>query len=172
MTADASLFDANPEAAPIPHPAQLTIFDTIAEVEAEEAAFLDNFWGDPIHVYTRAQGIADGVLVDVSETAHEAGFKWPVAMTREAWTDLVHWDEDTEKRKGFTGQSEAGRLWDVLNMARLAAHRGSGVETLYTMIRTPEPGRARQPRRVTVKLVSGPGDDAEPVITLMMPHES
>ena len=32
-----------------------------------------------ISAYTRAQAIEDGILVDVSETAREAGFKIPVA---------------------------------------------------------------------------------------------
>ena len=41
---------------------------------------------DPvISVYTRAQAIGDGILVDVSETAREAGFKIPVAVTRTVW---------------------------------------------------------------------------------------
>ncbi len=35
-----------------------------------------------ISVYTRAQAIEDGVLVDVSETAREAGFRIPVAVNR------------------------------------------------------------------------------------------
>src|SRR6185437_8267129 len=39
-------------------------------------------FGEVIYSYTRAQAIADGVLVDVSETAKEAGFKYPVALTR------------------------------------------------------------------------------------------
>jgi hypothetical protein len=37
MTAMQTLFDLYPEAAPIPHPDQLTVFDAIAEVEAEQA---------------------------------------------------------------------------------------------------------------------------------------
>ncbi len=36
---------------------------------------------DLIPVYTRAQALADGVLVDVTETAKEAGFRAPVALT-------------------------------------------------------------------------------------------
>ena len=41
---------------------------------------------DPvISVYTRAQAIEDGILVDVSETAREAGFRIPVAVTRSVW---------------------------------------------------------------------------------------
>ena len=41
------------------------------------------FWDDAeiIYPYTRAQALEDGVLVDVSEIAKEAGIKFPVALT-------------------------------------------------------------------------------------------
>ena len=69
---------------------------------------------DPvIFAYTRAQAIEDGVLVDVSDTAREAGFKIPVALSRSVWDRLVALPE------GYRGfQDERGRLWDVLWMAR------------------------------------------------------
>ncbi len=71
---------------------------------------------DLISSYTRAQAIADGVLVDVTETAKEAGFRCPVALTRAAWADCVAWSEADTRRQ--VPQDEAGRLWDVLWMAR------------------------------------------------------
>jgi hypothetical protein len=37
-----------------------------------------------IYSYTRKQAIADGVLIDVTELAKEAGFKCPVAFTSSA----------------------------------------------------------------------------------------
>ena len=46
-------------------------------------------FGAPIHVYTRAQAIADGVLVDVSDTARDAGFRVPVALTSAVWADCL-----------------------------------------------------------------------------------
>ena len=42
---------------------------------------VESFFGDIISTYTRAQAIKDGVLIDVSSTAKEAGFEWPVAIT-------------------------------------------------------------------------------------------
>ena len=36
---------------------------------------------DLIHRYTRVDAIRGGVLIDVSATAREAGFKYPVALT-------------------------------------------------------------------------------------------
>jgi len=41
-----------------------------------------------ISLDTRADAIADGFLVDVSDMAKEAGFKWPVAVTRAVWDDI------------------------------------------------------------------------------------
>ena len=89
-----------------------------------------DFWGEPIHVYTRAQAIADGILVDLTTATDDqgqrlclqAGFKIPVAITRTAWGATVEasgtWkptdDGETLELKG--GQSLTGRLWDVLWM--------------------------------------------------------
>jgi hypothetical protein len=34
--------------------------------------------------YTRADALRNGVLIDVSAPAREAGFRWPVALARAA----------------------------------------------------------------------------------------
>lgn len=126
-----------------------------------------------IHTYTRAEALEDGVLVDVSEIAREAGFTVPVALTRAAWEDCVAWDESDNARKR-TLQDEAGRLWDVLWMARLsaraAATRGLN-EKLVPVRRTPRAGRGHLPRQAVLKMVIGPGDTPDPVITIMLRDE-
>lgn len=128
-----------------------------------------------IHAYTRAQALADGVLVDVSERAREAGFRVPVAMTARAFDAYVAWDAKDTKRQ--THQDSAGRLWDVLWMAsmRVRSHPRAG-EQPATRIRfgfyaVPRGGRARTPKLANLDLVSGPGDDGEHVITITMPGE-
>lgn len=140
----------------------------------------DALFGPVIYRYTRAQALADGVLVDVSNASAEAGFRVPVALTRAAWDDCVEWnDEDTRRQ---TPQNESGRLWDVLWMARCAIaslrrdpesgrSRESFPTLYYRLFRVPRGGRAMRPREVTMKVVSGPGDDGEHVITIMLPHE-
>ena len=75
----------------------------------------DNVFGDVIYAYTRRQAIEDGVLVDVTETVREAGFKWPFAMTSEVWALI----EDIPEKYGY--EDVTGRLWDVLNVVAAAA---------------------------------------------------
>jgi hypothetical protein len=125
-----------------------------------------------IHSYSRAEALADGILVAVPEKlAADAGFGLPVALTRAAYEDCAAWSAADNARKG-TLQDEASRLWDVLWMASLAARRNrGGSRAAFEVHRTPRPGRGRQPRRVALVLVVGPGDDGEPVLTVMQPGE-
>lgn len=112
-----------------------------------------------IYAYTRTQAIRDGVLVDVSQTAREAGIKYPVALTRAVWSRYV------EVPNGADGQDVMGRLWDVLVMFRFAARRTPKISTLLFRLYVRNDNRA--PRLVSLKVVCGPGDRGEPVLTLM-----
>lgn len=113
---------------------------------------LAELYGAPISVYTRAQAIEDGFLVDVSEHAREVGFMVPVAMSRAAWTAYVEWTDADTKRQ--THQDQAGRLHDVLWMARgagrascrIATERGSSGRARFQFYSVPRGGRAKMPR--------------------------
>ena len=127
---------------------------------------------DPvISVYTRAQAIEDGIIVDVSETAREAGFNIPVAITRTVWDRLVALPE------GYRGfQDERGRLWDVLWMARHYALRASDSDrvtmcVLVRDIRKDLRDSNRPPRKHFPIVAIGAGDDGSPVITIMFPED-
>ena len=125
---------------------------------------------DVIHTHTRAQLIEDGDLIDVSETAREAGFTVPVAITRAAWADCVEWMDEDSRRQAY--QDEDGRLWDVLWMAFLGARRGNGSDRVgFQLYRVPRGGRGMRPRLVRLEMVIGPGDSGEPAITIMQPGE-
>ncbi len=117
-----------------------------------------------IHAYTREQAIEDGVLVDVSTLAKEAGLRYPVAVTRNVWDGYIVPDERARK----LGQSETGRLWDLLWMFSIAARHAS-IDTilfrLYFIM------KERQRRLITMKAMIAPGDNGEPVITIMLPEE-
>jgi len=125
---------------------------------------------DVVHVYTRAQAIADGILIDVSDTARQAGFTISVVLTQGVWTSCVEWsDADTD---AGVPQDEAGRLWDVLFLAAHCArlhrnHPGPRVNfTLHVV-----PRGSRRARSCVLSLHIGGGDEGEPVITIMLPSE-
>jgi len=75
-----------------------------------------------ISSYSRAQAIEDGVLVDVSDVAREAGFTFPVAITDTVWNLYVKVPD------GVFGQDEQGRLWDILNVLRFDIARRKNEE--------------------------------------------
>lgn len=125
-----------------------------------------NEW-EVIHSYTRAQAYADGVLIDVTETAREAGLLRNTAITTAAWAESVAWNHGG-------GQDEKGRLWDVVYMAYVAivqSRRNPRSELVYTLYRVPNERGAEEPERISLKLVIGPGDHMEPVLTIMCPNE-
>jgi len=120
---------------------------------------------DLIHRYTRAQALEDGVLVDVTETARQAGFRVPVALTQTAWADCVYWTQDDSARVVY--QDESGRLWDVLWMASLAAGAArEGGRTSFKLHRVPRDSKTGEPMPVTLLLEIDLGDEGEPVITI------
>jgi hypothetical protein len=118
---------------------------------------------DIIYCYTRKDAIEDGLLIDVSETAREAGFRYPVAITRAVWSKYVKVPE------GIRLQDEAGRLWDILWMLCCAIRENLDADTLLfrLYVRNDE----RRAQLETLKAVCGPGDNLEPVITVMLPEE-
>ena len=131
----------------------------------------ESFFGDTISTYTRAQAIEDGVLIDLSPTAKEAGFKWPVALTFAAWADCVAWTEDDNKQQIY--QDQSGRGWDVLYMGSHAIRTSneSGDRLFFQLYRVPRDGHSTDAELATLKLIVGPGDSGEPVITILLPHE-
>ena len=119
---------------------------------------ISSLFGEQIYSYSRSQAIADGVLVDVSKTAKEAGFLLPTAITAALWSDI----EQIPSEHPY--QDVQGRLWDVLYMAAGNARRNKDVSRfIYELILHRE--------RATGELVSvicdiSPGDEGEPVLTL------
>ncbi|MFK0074654.1 DUF6573 family protein [Arthrobacter woluwensis] len=121
-----------------------------------------------IHSYSRAQAIADGVLVDVGEAAEKHGFIVPVAMTSACWAEAVAWDQEPYL------QDESARLDDVLLLAVLAASRSRVGRTsrLDFVVARVENGLGEMvPTDLELSLVAGPGDAGEPVLTVMLRDE-
>ena len=127
-------------------------------MNTNDANLTREIFGDLIYSYSRAQALEDGVLMDVSERARRAGIRYPTACTAGVWAliDCLPASE-TDTLAGIVRDI---RLDHVLT-AMLAAIR-----------------QARGTDRVTFAALGcalwaqcGPGDTAEPVITIMREGE-
>ena len=126
----------------------------------------ENFFGGVIYAYSRSQAVADGVQVDVTKTAQEAGIKFPMFLTRAVFDNYVAVPPDV------SGQDEAGRLWDLVWMARFAILRSHGhTDRLPVALYV----RNDNHRAKLVKLIAVCSaldiDDPQPALTLMMADE-
>lgn len=154
---------------------------SLADIEAEaREQSAKSVFGDLIDVYTRAQAIEDGVLIDVTETAKEAGVVYPTAVTQALWDGYI---VPPESLKDI--QDMQGRLWDVLTMFSFSAKamkrantdvaesQKDTAQTLYFKTIFQMPSRTKNPKMETVdlKAVCGPGDNAEPILTIMLSGE-
>jgi hypothetical protein len=144
----------------------------------------DNFWGEPIHSYSRAQAIADGLLVDLTTATDgrgqllckEAGFRVPVAITRAAWAQTIepggcwkpHGEGQVLELPG--GQSLTGRLWDVLWMLRVTCDKSPSTDRIHFEVLVDVHGSGEH-ELVKLWALCGPGDNAAPVITIMLEGE-
>jgi hypothetical protein len=148
---------------------------------------------DVLNVYTRRQAIDDGILVDCEQAPmgemRSQLMKWPLAMTATAFHRYV-WPIDEEASLP-PDQSLEGRFWDVIWMfqaavkGKVSARRIDPCNLLfdfYCIVADPAllsneridataRGRSEGMRLGTLKAVSGPGDDGEPVMTFMLPEE-
>jgi hypothetical protein len=141
---------------------------TVNQVENQGEDFFAN--AEVISRYTRAQAIEDGVLIDISEWAKEYGFKFPVAVTASVWSLI-----DNPEGMKCAGQSAKGRGLDVVAMLKMYGRRGGSTIFFPVIFAThlyKKNGDLHEARKTfKLKAVCGPGDDLEPVITIMLPEE-
>ena len=92
-------------------------------------------------------------------------------MTFTAWADCVAWTDDDSLQQ--VHQDQSGRLWDVVFMASHAIRtsKSSGDRLLFQLYRVPRDGYSTEAVRVTLKLIVGPGDTGEPVMTVLLLNE-
>lgn len=114
-------------------------------------------FGELIYSYSRAQALADGVLVDITERAKRAGIRYPTACTAGLWAliDCVP-ESTTDTLAGIVADS---RLAEVL-LAMLAAIRKGGTRGV-DRVEFSALGAALWAQ-------CGSGDTAAPVITVML----
>lgn len=117
-----------------------------------------------IYSYSRANAIADGTLVDVTEVARAAKFKVPVAMTAAVWARCV------EVPDGVRNLSQPVRLWNLLAEAHFAIRASWARDDRITFGLVVARADGGIERVEIVALCHG-GGDGEPVLTLMAPGE-
>jgi hypothetical protein len=129
----------------------------------------ENPWegAEVIFSYSRAQAIEDGVLVDWTKEplvslCRQAGFRLPIAMTDGAWAACIGSEPFPQ------GQSVAGRAWDVLNVLRAAIRANRDTDRVDFKVRVWNGVRFAD---VALWCLVGPGDTAEPVLTIMLEGE-
>jgi hypothetical protein len=121
-----------------------------------------------VYCYSRKNAIADGVQVEVSSLAKEAGFKFPVFVTQSVWQAYVRVPE------GVSGQDETGRLWDLLSLLRYAIRRSPTEQIGYLEFRLFVRNADDQPAREVTLVAECDAldfDDPRPAMTISMPGE-
>ena len=118
-----------------------------------------------VHRYTRAQALADGVLVDVTAQARACGFTVPVAMTGTLFADVERWAERSDWGNGEPTAEQFVQWLLCFACETIRASRGVGADRLPL----PLAHFAGCPKSAVIHM--GPGDEAEPVLTIMYPGE-
>lgn len=128
----------------------------------------DSLFGEVIFSYSRANALEDGVLIDISKAAAtiEAGICIPVAVTKGVF-DILEPDADLKSE----GQTFDGRLWDLWTIFKYELRRkGRDADEIHfaPLFLT---DKRQDPVPVKMWAKCGPGDNFEPVITIMFEGE-
>ena len=120
-----------------------------------------------IYSHSRTQALQDGVLIDVSKMAKEAGFKYPVAITSGIEGIIQRAIANPKYCNDYNGV-----LWDILWMCSmkvrsLTTYKDKISDFPFQVIIT----GVGQRKYYTFKAACNPGDDMEPAITIMLPNE-
>ncbi len=112
---------------------------------------------DLIYSYTRAQALADGVLVDLTERARQCGIRYPTACTAGLWARI---QAIPEQDRDLREVAEAVRISAVLSAMLEAIRQARGTDRV-----------AFRALGAALWAQCGPGDTAAPVITIMLEGE-
>ncbi len=126
---------------------------------------MQDIFGEVIYSYTRAQAIEDGVLADLTALAPDVcrqHFKHPVACTAAVW-EIIEKAVSNKKHSNDVN----GIVHDILFMSKQLGQRVDPSTRIFPVIIK---GAGPQTKYI-FKIVCGPGDNAEPVMTVMLPSE-
>ena len=151
------------------HPALIDQYANIMKPTEDSA--MQELFGEPISTYTRAQAIEDGALVnlmgffsthdDVASVCRQH-YKFPIACTAAVFDIMQKAVENPRYCNDY-----AGIVHDMLWMSKIMKRQ---IDESTVMFRVIIAGAGQQ-RNYDFKLAVGPGDQGEPVITIMMPDE-
>lgn len=119
-----------------------------------------------ISSYTRADAIQDGSLIDITanfpEISHQL-YKYPVACTSAVWAIVAAAVANKKHCNDFNGV-----VWDLLWMSQKGVvTKIDESQSIFRVIIT----GASSKRYYDFKIVCHGGDQAEPVLTIMLPRE-
>lgn len=119
----------------------------------------NDFWADAevVSTYTRAEALADGSLIDQSEVAKEAGFKYPLAITSGLHGVIQKAIKDGADTIDWI-------MWDILTMFKIAIKKDGGSDKVWFQF-------SLQGKIIDLWSVINGGDDGKPVITIMLTTE-
>jgi hypothetical protein len=132
--------------------------------QMSENQYLDEVYGDIISEYTRAQAIEDGVLIDLNQwiPVIESGYKYPVACTAGVFSIIRKAVENKYHCNDYNGV-----IWDILHMSRMYQTKKWTTGALFQV----KIKGAEHKQLFTFKIECSGGDNAEPVLTVMLPDE-
>lgn len=124
---------------------------------------------------SRQEALQQGFLIEVSSVAQNAGYRFPVALTRALWRD-VNAAPDSLMGRDYGGviQTPDNRLWHLLldlayQIDRDAAPDESAFVARILMPTADPAGQVWS--RCSIRYSLGLGDDGEAVATIMRPGE-
>ena len=127
---------------------------------------MEKIFGETIYVYTRAQAIEDGFLVDLMQDEMlevcRQHYKFPIACTSSVFGIVQKAVENPCYCNDY-----AGILHDMLHMSKVCKRQIDESTVIFRVIIMGAGGQ----RNFDFKLQVGPGDQGEPVITIMLPDE-
>ncbi|MEI1280257.1 DUF6573 family protein [Leptospira venezuelensis] len=132
---------------------------------------MDNFFEDfeIIDSYTRAEAIKDGGLIDLSngEFSHlvKRIYKYPLAVTAGVWHEIRWIVENSNDQVSFENVIEVMLKATILNKTKVIDESSHLFRLNLSIQDLPGPSYR------DFKIICGPGDNASPVLTILLPEE-
>ena len=126
--------------------------------EAELQA--DQPFGPVIFSYTRKQAIEDGVLVDVTALAREEGFRLHTAMTATLFGEAIRLPAGAKPPEGVKVNDDTAIRWLLKRLRLEIARLPEGEDRVHFTM-----------GEIDLWAIVGPGDEGEPVLTVMLEGE-